>query len=354
MSAAMKINFNTLGLASGGGNRVIIELANRLSKRGHEVIISAITLDKFGWYGKENIKAKLNIAYPSVITRVIRQRIQHSHYFDVQADLLQKIMPDCDANIATFCVTVAPTVNSGKGKSFYLVQSFEPYFFQNPKWIKCAEESYKLPAVKLCVSHWLEQKTGGIYVGNGVNTEIFNPKYSFAEKEPNSVLYFYRGMASKRDDLAFECLLKLYETKKVKIHIVSQQNLAENVKVDFAYELHIDPSDVDLANIYSKSRILLYTSLFEGFGLPPLEALACGTNVVSTPFTGNEFLVDGENCFLAENAEELVVRALGLLQNDNVSLKQIEDGKATVANYTFERMVDRVEKALVENAGQKS
>ena len=119
----MKINFNTLGLASGGGNRVIIELANRLVDRGHDVTITAITLDSFSWYGKENVKAKLNTAYPSVLTRLIRQRIRHEHYFDVQADLLQKITPDCDVNIATFCLTVAPTIQSKKGKPFYLVSS---------------------------------------------------------------------------------------------------------------------------------------------------------------------------------------------------------------------------------------
>ena len=61
----MKINFNTLGLASGGGNRVIIELANRLCDRGHDVSITAITLDRFGWYGKQNIKANLRTAFPS-------------------------------------------------------------------------------------------------------------------------------------------------------------------------------------------------------------------------------------------------------------------------------------------------
>lgn len=350
----MKINFNTLGLASGGGNRIIIELANRLTQRGHEVTISAITLDKFGWYGKENIKAKLNIAYPSIMTRLIRQRLQHNHYFDVQADLLQKIIPDCDANVATFCVTVAPTVRSGKGTAFYLVQSFEPLFFQAPKWVQRAEESYKLPAVKLCVSHWLEQKTGGIYIGNGVNTDIFSPKCSFSEKEPDSVLYFYRGMPSKRDDLAFECLKKLYETKKVEIHLVTQQHLAEKIQVAFPYKIHIDPSDGELAQIYSRCRVLLYTSLFEGFGLPPLEALACGTNVVSTPFTGNEFLVDAENCFLAQNAKELVARVLELLQNDTVSREQIANGEATVANYSFDRMVDRVEKALADNIKHKT
>jgi glycosyltransferase involved in cell wall biosynthesis len=346
----MKINFNTFGLSSGGGNRVIIELANRLADRGHDVSITAITLDEFNWYGKENIKAKLNTAFPSVITRIIRQKIQHENYLDVQTDLLKRIIPDCDINIATFCLTVAPTVYSNKGKPFYLVQNYEPYFFKEPKWLKIANDSYDLPAIKLCVSHWLQQKTGGVYIGNGVNTEVFNQQCPFGEKEPNSVLYFYRGMPTKQDGLALECLGKLYEKKKVKIHIIAQDNFAKKINPMFPFELHIEPSDIELAKLYSSTRILLFTSLFEGFGLPPLEALACGTNVVSFPFDGNEFLVDKENCLLGKNKDELVSCMLELLENDELSMEQLSNGKKTVADHNFDKVIDRLESVFEENA----
>ncbi len=160
---------------------------------------------------------------------------------------------------------------------------------------------------------------------------VFNPQCTFGEKEPNSILYFYRGMTAKRDDLALECLSKLYEKKKAKIHIVAQSNFAKTINPNFPFELHTCLSDVELAKVYSSARILLYTSSFEGFGLPPLEALACGTNVVSTPFTGNEFLVDKENCFLAKTPEELASCIFELLENDELALEQLSNGKNTVA-----------------------
>ncbi|WP_083498663.1 glycosyltransferase family 4 protein [Thermosulfidibacter takaii] len=39
-------------------------------------------------------------------------------------------------------------------------------------------------------------------------------------------------------------------------------------------------SDIKLKELYRKAKLFLFPSLYEGFGLPPLEAMACGTPVV--------------------------------------------------------------------------
>jgi len=57
---------------------------------------------------------------------------------------------------------------------------------------------------------------------------------------------------------------------------------------------HLDSVDLDeLPAIYNLARILAHPAWYEGFGLPPLEAMACGTPVVVSDRSSLPEVVDG-------------------------------------------------------------
>jgi glycosyltransferase involved in cell wall biosynthesis len=76
-------------------------------------------------------------------------------------------------------------------------------------------------------------------------------------------------------------------------------------------------SDHDLAIAYNLASIFVYPSFYEGFGIPPLEAMACGTPVVASNASSIPE-VCGEAALYADpkNSEELADR-IWLLLNDS-------------------------------------
>lgn len=64
----MKINFNCLSLSMSGGNRTVLELANRLTERGHGVTITTLGLPRDAkWFSS----VKADVRYP-IISPIIR------------------------------------------------------------------------------------------------------------------------------------------------------------------------------------------------------------------------------------------------------------------------------------------
>ena len=71
----------------------------------------------------------------------------------------------------------------------------------------------------------------------------------------------------------------------------------------------------DLVALYNLADVFVYPSLYEGFGLPVLEAMACGTPVVTSP-TGSLPEIAGEAALFVDsnNAEAIsrgIIRVLG-------------------------------------------
>jgi glycosyltransferase involved in cell wall biosynthesis len=65
--------------------------------------------------------------------------------------------------------------------------------------------------------------------------------------------------------------------------------------------------DPDLPAIYSAATAFVFPSLYEGFGLPPLEAMACGTPVVCTRVSSMPEVV-GDVALLVDPKEDLSMR----------------------------------------------
>lgn len=82
-----------------------------------------------------------------------------------------------------------------------------------------------------------------------------------------------------------------------------------------------------MPHLYNNALLLVYPSFYEGFGLPPIEAMACGTPVVSSNTTSiPEILGDSALLCSPSNIDELTESILSAILDNNVRTTLIQKG----------------------------
>jgi glycosyltransferase involved in cell wall biosynthesis len=102
-----------------------------------------------------------------------------------------------------------------------------------------------------------------------------------------------------------------------------------------------EPSDAQLAGLLRGARCLVYPSLYEGFGLPVLEAMACGTPVVTSRGGATEE-VAGRAAVLVDPRDPSAIAA-GIEEAGRRRDELVAAGRARAAGFTWSRSADLVE-----------
>jgi glycosyltransferase involved in cell wall biosynthesis len=123
-------------------------------------------------------------------------------------------------------------------------------------------------------------------------------------------------------------------------------------------------TDDELRALYSSCRISVYPSLYEGFGLPPLEAMACGAPVIASRIPAIEETA-GKAAVLIDptNIENLASRIVQLWNDEQQRAQLSEAGLRHAAKFTWQRtaqltldvyreMVDAGAKGQIKKRGQ--
>jgi glycosyltransferase involved in cell wall biosynthesis len=100
-------------------------------------------------------------------------------------------------------------------------------------------------------------------------------------------------------------------------------------------------TDAELAELYRGARCVLYPSLYEGFGLPVLEAMACGAPVVTSRGTATEEIAGAAAVLVDPRDVEAI--ADGIAQAELQRAELVPLGFARAAEFTWDRAADGVE-----------
>lgn len=111
--------------------------------------------------------------------------------------------------------------------------------------------------------------------------------------------------------------------------------------------------DGDLPALYGGATAFIFPSLYEGFGLPPLESMACGVPVVSSDATSlPEVLGDAALFAAPRDAEAMAEAIVRLVEDEALRATLIERGRRRAAMYTWEAATEKAWRILSEAADE--
>lgn len=94
----------------------------------------------------------------------------------------------------------------------------------------------------------------------------------------------------------------------------------------------------DLPYLYNAAKVLVHPSFYEGFGLPPLEAMACGTPVVVSNVSAMPEVTGDAGLLVNPNdINDMAVAINRVLTDDNLREEMIQKGLARAACFSWDK-----------------
>lgn len=157
---------------------------------------------------------------------------------------------------------------------------------------------------------------------------------------------------------AFELLKKEYK-EEIKLVIVGQkgwlyQNIMKEIETnkDIIYLGYLTKEE--LLIFYQKASVFIYPSLYEGFGLPLLEAMKCGVPIISSHLDVIKEVVDDAAILInPEKIEEIKEAMYKILTCQNIKDKLVAKGLERVKKFSWKKTAQETLKVYNELVFQK-
>ncbi len=165
--------------------------------------------------------------------------------------------------------------------------------------------------------------------------------------------FLYVGKRNQ-DYKNFKTLIKASENisthKKITIASFGGGRFTDKELAHFSHQcpeikfIHLNGNDEHLRACYEKAVALVYPSKYEGFGLPPLEAMSVGCPVISSSAPPMNTLLAGAALFFdPESPEELAEQMRHVLAlSENERQKIISQGKKHAEQFTWEKTCNEI------------
>jgi len=364
----LKITFIVPDVDLSGGVKAVLEFSNNLIDLGHDVTIVYPTVPMSG--GVSWFHPGLLLGRGKAIAKHIKTD-SPLDWFDFKGRLLntptlaEKYIPTGDVIIATWWETsyLVANFSKDKGEKFYLIQHYEVWGGKSEK----VDASYRLGLKNIINSSWLreilEDKLNApvdILIPHAPDLDQFytedRGKRRLDKNGNLRILLSYRDIEWKGMADGFKAFkLAKSEEPQLKLVIFGPEkgtDLPEDA------EFHLRPTRDKLRHLYNSCDIFLFPSIKEGFGMPPMEAMACGCAVVLTRVGAvPDYTIEDKTAIVCEpeSSEELAEGILKLVRDEPLRKKISSAGqKHIIKNFSWAKSTHQLENFILATLKESS
>ena len=359
----MKITFVTATLTSGGSERVMSIVANKMQERGYEVEIICLN-DQIVFY-PINEGIKITHVEVEAGTKSLPKKLWWFRKY------IQKTQPDV---VIAFMVSVyTVTLLALMGVDIPVISSVrnDPAHSNLRKKItrkillpRSAHVVVQTQQIKEFFSKNIQMMTTVIY--NPVNERVFETSYDDdnvddnenlklkvkGEERINRIISVGRLYPQKDQKIMIEAFAKVSEQHpdwKLVIYGEGPERealelLVERLKVKD--KVSLPGRSENIIDELNKSKIFCLSSIYEGMSNALVEAICVGLPIVTTKVSGTEELIkDGENGFIVNVGDkEAMAKALTkIIEDENLQNQFSENNKAQAIKFETNTIVDQWE-----------
>jgi phosphatidylinositol alpha-mannosyltransferase len=184
-------------------------------------------------------------------------------------------------------------------------------------------------------------------IANGVDTELFCPS-SHPRSAVPSILFVGTVHGRKRGGL----LLRLFQEHIRPHHPEAELWMVCEPGPPMAGVRWLGKvSTEQLAQLYQQAWVFCLPSSYEGFGVPYIEALACGAPVVASPNPGARAVLDEGRYGILASDDELSPALLSLLRDAELRQRLADTGLSRAAEYRWDTIAARYERVYERAQG---
>jgi glycosyltransferase involved in cell wall biosynthesis len=160
-----------------------------------------------------------------------------------------------------------------------------------------------------------------LYVGN-----------AYPHKNLERLILAFQTLHEQHKDLKLVLVGNIDYFYKRIMHFVRDKNVDDVIFLGYV-------PDYELDTIYQNAEAFVWPSLYEGFGLPPLEAMAKGVPVISSDHDCMKEIIQESACYFdGKDAGDMAQNISNVLEKKEVRENLIKKGFIQIGKYSWKRM----------------